>query len=137
MKLIYLVPILFGFTTITAQSLDSVGLDDDPILNTSEAELLQSIVVGSENGYSLNHKKAAFITGSAASRFEVKSDFFQHSILPWTSIGRCPSMSIVILTEEEKILSGGYDVLVLAWVVVLTKGRRKRIVKHLGAYDRM
>lgn len=132
MKLIQLVVLILLSCASTAQEPDSIGVNNSAKLNLHESQLLESLLKNSGIEYDLTLKKAAFIASSSASQFETKSHFFQHSILPWTLKGDSPSISMVTLTEDEKQLSGGYDVLVLGWVVILTKGRRKQIVKELA-----
>ena len=39
--------------------------------------------------------------------------------------------SAIFLTDEEKIKSGGYDVVVASWVKLLTDKRRRQIISEL------
>lgn len=101
------------------------------MLNTQEAELLNSLLKQSRNTFDFHGKKIAFITGSSGSRILSKADFFNTSVNPWLKNGETPQISMVKLTENEKNKSGGYDALVLSWVKVFTNKRKKKVIKQL------
>jgi len=41
---------------------------------------------------------------------------------------------MVRLSENEKVKSGGYDVLVFSWVKAYSPGTKKRLIKQLGTF---
>lgn len=105
-------------------------LSNNNSLNEKEVELLNSLLGITTDIYNFEGKKVAFITGSSGSHILHKSDFFETCINPWTAENKNPPIFIVQLNEKEKIKSGGYDVLVLAWVKVFTK--KEKVIKLLG-----
>ena len=64
-----------------------------------------------------------------------KKDYFE-DIKEWEKIDSKVATGIVVLTEEEKTRSGGYDVMVAYWVKRMTERRKKEIVRklHFGKY---
>ena len=74
----------------------------------------------------------AFIAGGTGSGILHKNVYFRDRVKPWLDKGFKPHISIVQLTQEEKIKSNGYDVLVLSWVKIFTDKQRSRIVKRLS-----
>jgi hypothetical protein len=100
-------------------------------LNADEAKLLNKLLNTSDTIH-LQDKRIAFITGSSGRIILSKKSFFQENITPWVEGNVRPILSIVVLNEEERAKSGGYEVLVLSWVKVFTSFHRRRIVKKLA-----
>jgi hypothetical protein len=115
-----------------AQSLDNLGIDNNPILNKDEVQLLNFLLVESRDTFDFNYKKVAFITGSNGRKIVTKSDYFQNSVNPWIEKVSKPQIFMIILTEDEKEKSGGYDVLVLSWVKIFTPKSQEKVIKQLG-----
>lgn len=132
MKILILAILLFGSFSLVAQNLDSIGIDNSPFLNNAEVILLHSLLEKQRGSFGFTDKKVAFVTGSSGSMIKAKSDYFKNSVKPWVENQLEPQIFMVLLTEAEKQRSGGYDVLVLSWVKVLTDRRKRKIVEYLG-----
>ena len=119
--------------TCQAKSQNFLGADDNPLLNAKEGHLLDSLLQGQRQGFEFTNKRISFIYGgSTGNAFQPKGDFFNKNVLPWTTKGETPGLQLIILTDAEKIRSGGYDALVVAWAKVLFTQRRKdRMLKKL------
>jgi len=104
----------------------------DEVLTKDEVELLNNLLKNQRDTFDFHKKKVAFITGSAGSRFLSKADFFT-KIKYWLDAGSVPSVFTVLLTEEEKYKSGGYDVFVLLWVKVFSIRQKKRMIERLNS----
>ena len=132
MRTLLIISTFLWVTGLFAQNSDSLGIDNNPLLNPSEVELFNLLLEESRDGFDFKDKKVAFITGSNGGTLVSKSDYFKNSIIPWIEKDSEPQMFMVKLTEVEKTKSGGYDVLVLSWVKVFTPKTQERIVTQLG-----
>jgi len=106
-------------------------IDHDEMLTKEEVELLNNLLKNQRDTFDFHKKKVAFITGSAGSRFLSKADCFGQ-IKRWLDSGDIPSVFMVLLTEEDKYKSGGYDAFVLLWVKVLSNRQKKRMIERLA-----
>jgi hypothetical protein len=103
----------------------------DEKLNKQEAEILNSLLESSRDMFDFNGKKIVFVTGSSGSRILSKTDFFNTCVNPWIAKGDTPQIFMVLLTQQEKEKSGGYDAIVLSWVKIFTDKQKKRIIEQL------
>lgn len=131
MRTLLFISTFFWTIGLFAQTSDSLGVDDNPIPNKSEVELLNSLLNETRADFNFADKKVAFITGSSGSKIVSKSDYFRCSVIPWIENGSEPQIFMVRLTEEEKLKSGGYDVLVLSWVKIFTPKRPEIVLRQL------
>ena len=132
MRILITISLFFWAFSLLAQNSDSLGIDDNPILNEREVELLNSLLAESRIEFDFADKKVAFITGSNGRTIVSKSDYFKHSVIPWIEKDSKPQIFMVKLTEDEKKESGGYDVIVLSWVKIFTPKSQERAIKYLG-----
>jgi hypothetical protein len=134
MKL-YITALLLILTIgLSAQTTDSLGLNDNPWLTKYESEYFNNQFKNQRNDFDFMNKKIAFVTGSSGSRHLTKTDYFEDikSGPKDNEIADTP----IFLTQEEKVKSGGYDVIMLSWVKLLTEKRRRQIVDELKAASR-
>lgn len=132
MKTVLFITTFFWTIGLLAQNSDSLGIDDNPILNKNEVELLNSLLNDTRDDFNFTDKKVAFITGSNGGTIVSKSNYFQNSVIPWIENDSEPQIFMVKLTEDEKLKSGGYDVLVLSWVKVFTPKTQEKVIRQLG-----
>ena len=130
-KIILLISItLISCTTMSQeQKISSKGYEE---LSIQESDLLNSLLEQSRDVFDFQGKKAAFITGSNGNKIISKSEYFSTCINPWLNDGITPQIGIVILSDEEKNQSGGYDAFVFSWVKIITNKQKKRIIKELS-----
>ncbi|MGQ7869397.1 hypothetical protein [Sunxiuqinia sp. sy24] len=131
MRTLIILSTLFLVFGSYAQSLDSLGIDNRPILNNYEVKLLNSLLEEQRDTFDFKNKKVAFITGSSGTKIISKSEYFNNSVIPWIEKDSSPQISMYQLTYEEKSKSGGYDILVLSWEKLFTDKRRKKTVEIL------
>ncbi len=132
MKFLILIITLFLTTTISAQSLDSLGIDNTSTLNSQEIYFLHTSLEKNLDTFDFANSKIAFVTGSSGSQLISKQDYFTTCVKPWTDKGSTPQIFVVRLTAEEKLKSNGYDAIVMSWVKVFTDKQRKKIIEQLG-----
>jgi hypothetical protein len=129
--------ILLGLLSFTVkhsalgQETNHVEEENDTTLNKNEAKLLNSYFSESRGEFDFHDKKIVFVSGSSGKTYITKSAYFD-DINQWNETNSRIATSLIILTEKEKKESGGYDVILTAWVKVLTAKRRAAIVKELG-----
>jgi hypothetical protein len=128
---------LFSVLTIGlfGQTVDSLGLDNNPRLNKYEAEYFNNEFKDQRNSFDFLDKKAAFITGSSAGKHLTKVDYF-NEVKSRLKDNYGMTHSAIFLADEEKIKSGGYDVVVASWVKLLTDKRRRQIIYELKILNR-
>jgi hypothetical protein len=116
---------------LKSQSLDSCGIDNNPKVNLKEGTFLNYFLEKNRKDYDFRNKKTAFIGGNGGGRIIPKKEFFD-TLKRYEKIDTSifNGSFIVLLTEKEKIKSGGYDVLITYWA----KGifNRKRLLKNLS-----
>ena len=132
MKNACLIFLLFAQTTFSQQT-DSLGLDNNPILNPYESAYFNDAFKDQRGDFDFTNARIAFVTGSSGSRLIDKQYFFLEMVKPWLQNNSKPALGFVRLNEAEKRRSGGYDAVVLVWVKVFTKQRQRKIVRKLGS----
>jgi hypothetical protein len=130
--IIIIITTFFFSIELSAQNIDSLGLDNSPFLNKDEVTLLNSLLEEQRNSLEFTNLKVAFITGSNGGTIVTKSDYFKNSVIPWIKDKLEPQIFMVKLTKEEKEQSGGYDVFVLSWVKVFTSKTQEKIIEQLN-----
>ncbi|MBD3892172.1 hypothetical protein [Olleya marilimosa] len=115
------------------QNLVECGIDNNPKLTQTESEFLTEYMNDEQlKNYDLTDKKVIFVTGNSAQQLGTKSEYFdqikqsnknENKIATW----------IVELNENERKISGGYDVIITYWVKILTKKRKNKIINEIKA----
>lgn len=111
------------------QNLDSMGINNEPYLNIYEVNFFNSIFLKRRKEFDFNKKKVAFITGSSGKTLSDKKKYFD---LEKERLSRGYSGNggaLIILNEEQKQETGGYDAIVLYWSKILPT--KKQFVKLL------
>jgi hypothetical protein len=131
MKNFLLILLISLSSAIQAQNLDSLGINDDYLLNSEEAKYLNKSVGTQLGTFDFNGKKVILSEGNSA-RIITKSDYFKRLVKPYLKDGKDMVNYLVILTDEEKKESCGFDAIIVAWSKIgLTKKRRKAIIKKM------
>ncbi len=125
--------ILFG----QISEVQKCGLDDDPNLNDTEAKYFNEVFKDKRGDFDFSEKRIAFYRGSAGTTLSSKSNYFyrfkngnseREDVHAWQAGGT----QLLILTNEEKELSGGYDAILVSWSKIRKEGKsRNRLVKKL------
>ena len=118
---------------LIGQNLAECGIDNNPKLTETESKFLTEYMNNEQQkSYELTGKKVIFVTGNSAHQFGTKSEYFDQ-IKEWNKNGNKIATWIVELNEDERKISGGYDVIIAYWVKVLTKKRKKKIINGIKA----
>ena len=131
--------ILFQTSILVAQvaEIEKCGLDDHPKLESYEANYFNQVYEDKKGTFDFSGKVIAFYTGSAGTTKSSKSNYFgglrnttkgDKNIHAWQAGGT----QLLILTNEEKELSGGYDAILVSWSKLRKEGKsRTKLVKRL------
>jgi hypothetical protein len=117
-----------------AQNLDSCGIDNNPTLSKDEALALNDYFKDQKGDFDFQNKKIAIIRGSAGSGIGSKQHYFR-DIRSWKQQNNRIASRLIVLNEEEKLQSGGYDALLTHWVMAhISERKKKKFVKKLPTY---
>lgn len=118
--------------------IEKCGLDDAPWLKSYEVNYFNQVFEEKRGTFDFSGKVIAFYKGSSGTTKSRKSDYFKglkqanngdQSIHAWQAGGT----QLLILTKEEKELSGGYDAILVSWSKLPKAGKaRTRLVKRLN-----
>lgn len=132
MKNILTILFVLFYSVAQAQNLDSLGVNDNYLLNSEEAKYLNESVKGQRGSFDFNNKKVVFSKGNHATLI-TKSNYFEIFVKPSLKSEGDMTNYLVILTDDEKKQSGGFDAIIVAWSKIgLTKSRRKTIIRKMG-----
>lgn len=110
--------------------LNSIGVDNNPLLNDYESAYINMILKKSRKGFDFKDKKVGFITGSSGKTISNKKNYFnmQKKSLENKNVP-CDNGILYIFDENQKKESGGYDAAIVFWSKVLIP--TKDVVKRL------
>jgi hypothetical protein len=133
MKIFLTITAFFISVNFFSQNLNELGIDDNPNLTEAESKFLIDYMTNEQRGnLDFKNKKVIFVTGSSGHLLGTKSKYFDN-IKEWNKNGNQIATWVVTLKENEKIYSGGYDVIVTYWVKIFTEKRKKKILKLVKA----
>ncbi|AUC74915.1 hypothetical protein [Olleya sp. Bg11-27] len=133
MKKIPIILLMLISINLIGQSLAECGIDNNPKLTQTESEFLNEYMTEAQRkNHDLTDKEVIFITGNSAHQIGTKSEYFNR-IKKWNENGNKIATWIVELNDDEKIKSGGYDVIVTYHVKLLTKRRKRIIINEIKA----
>lgn len=116
---------------------EKCGLDDSITLNQYEEGYFNEAFADRRGDFDFTGKKVAFFYGSSGTVPTTKANYFggikdsndKDNYHTWFANGT----QLVILTPEEKKLSGGYDAILISWSKIEVEGKRRaKLVKELG-----
>jgi hypothetical protein len=114
-------------------SIDSCGLNDEALLNKYESIYFNETFEKQRDGFQFEGKRIAFFEGNFGRNRNTKSEYFERWGRGWYLEESNLADMIVILTEQEKSDSGGYDAILVSWSKPgLPKAARRKVVSKLG-----
>ncbi|MEM6806201.1 MAG: hypothetical protein AAF696_32685 [Bacteroidota bacterium] len=140
LKNLILIYYLFCQSLILSAQVSAVakcGLDDQALLNEFEAHYYNEVFADRRGDFDFKGKMIAYFRGSAGSSLSNKSNYFyvvksdkvlEEEVHTWQARGT----QLVILSEEEKQFSGGYDAILISWSKMdRTAKAKKKLLKKL------
>lgn len=111
-------------------NLYELGLDENPQLTTIESGYFNNKFKSFKLKYDFTGFKVGFFYGNNGAKIQTKKDYFD-SVK--NRLGNCYSASydyLVKLTKEEKVESGGYDIIIVSWSKIIPT-EKERMIKEL------
>ena len=130
MKIYLAILISFLATGLFGQTIDSLGLDDNPQLTKYESDYFNKEFKDWIKDFDFTDKKIAFLTGSTANKHLTKTDYF-NEVKSRLKDNYGMTHSALYLKKKKKLKSG-YDAIVVSWVKLLTDKRRRQIMTELS-----
>ncbi|GAB4185823.1 MAG: hypothetical protein Kow00108_23270 [Calditrichia bacterium] len=131
LKIWLIILFIFNISYLYSQNIDSCGIDSISVLNNHESEFLNKYFITQRDTFNFKDKKIAFITGSSGNTIGNKKDYFD-AIREWKNkYNSRIHTSLIIITEEEKNKSGGYDAILIHWVKIFTDSRKSKVINRL------
>lgn len=110
--------------------LNSIGVDNNPLLNDYESAYINIIFKKSRKDFDFKDKKVGFITGSSGKTISNKKNYFNMQKKSLVNKNfPCDNGVLYIFNETQKKESGGYDAAIVYWSKVLIPA--KDVVKRL------
>lgn len=106
-----------------------LGLDVNPVLTKSESEYFNITFKDRKANYDFTNLKIGFFYGNNGAKNQTKKEYFD---LVKNRLGNCESASmdyLIKLTEEEKLESGGYDLIIVSWSKIIPTDKERMIKK--------
>lgn len=94
-------------------------------LNASESELLNKHFESTRGNFDFTGKQVAFFLSTSPWS---KKEFFQ-DLTEWNQNNQRMSNEFIILTDDQKEYSGGYDVFIYSWSKALIS--KKQVASHI------
>ena len=117
---------------------DSLGLDDDPSLNSMEARYFNIQVQHYRGEFDFRGKKVGFFLENNGKRMLNKKEYFDNwarEHLRSKDFGR---NQLFILSAKEKEQSKGFDALIVSWSEKgISEERKQQLIKKLSKFKRI
>ncbi len=138
MRFIFTLIFLVNFTAVIkgqAINIDSCGLDNSGVLTKWEIEYFKTSIRALQP-LDLENKMFAFAYGNFGNTVIGKKDYFEKWGRDYYTRNSGVSNILIRLSEEEKILSGGYDYIIVSWSKTLPAGKsRKKLIERVKLYS--
>ena len=138
MKFIYILLLSINLTSVIngqTINIDSCGLDVRSVLTKWEIEYFKTSI-RTLQPIDLENKMFAFAYGNFGKTVINKKDYFEKWGRDYYMRNSGVRNILLKLTEEEKILSGGYDYIIVSWSKTLAAGKsRKKLIERVKQYS--
>lgn len=125
--------LMFFVCSCRAQAMDSLGMDDYPLLNNSEALYFNNLTIAGKPGeFDFQDKRIAFVTGSSAIKIIDKKQYFDLWGREYLLTNAEMENSMLLLSESEKQLTGCDAILMTECKAKLNKCQRLKLVNRVA-----
>jgi hypothetical protein len=131
MKTVLLFILTLWQISLFGQLVDSLGIGDNKYLNRQESLLLSQELKDHTKTFDFTNKKLAFIGGTTGNIIWTKEDYFDIYVKPRIARKEKFHPVLIILTKEERRISGDYDALILMPVQTFSNKQKLKILKDL------
>ncbi len=113
------------------KNLDLLGHDNNNILSDYESDFFNVEFLHRRKAFDFKNKKVGFFIGNFGGSLWSKQEYFK-SYKERISTGLSGSMDyLLILTEEEKAASNGYDAIIVSWSKILVTSPSEKMLRRL------
>lgn len=113
--------------------IDSCGIDSSAMLNQYEVNYFNQSLEKQRkrSGFDFQGKKVGFAHGNYGNVAISKKEYFDHWGRKYYNDNLGVSNQLIVLTEEEKTQSGGYDAIIVSWskILISKKYNEELIIK--------
>jgi hypothetical protein len=129
MKKLLFILLFLSYLTGNAQS--DLNLSTEFRLTNSESKTLNYIFQKKRKAFDFNGKIVAFTEGTTGTHIVRKADFFVKYLNPVIEIKSRNVCALILLTNEEKLESGGFDAVIMSPAKIFANKQRKMLVSVL------
>lgn len=133
MKLLLGVCLVFPFISFAQNiQIDSCGLNNDSRLTKYEVDYFNEALDNQCcDSLELASCRILFLSGNLGFQASSKQHFFQSSGKPWFDQDDYPSMELIVLRSDERMLLPEYDAVLVTWSKIkCTEKMRKRFIAN-------
>jgi hypothetical protein len=113
------------------KNLSLLGLDNNDALSNYESDFFNGEFLQKRKEFNFTNKKVGFFVGNSGGNLWSKQEYFE-SYKERVSKGMSGSMDfLLILTEEQKKESNGYDAIIVSWSKIIVASPSKNMIKRL------
>lgn len=124
-----LINILVGLICVSGIAQTNSEVKADYTLTNKEASFLNTLFEKYRKDFDFQGKMVAYTIGTSGTQIEDKSAFFEKYLNNATHGNVC---SLIILTEKEKEISGGFDIVLMSPAKLFTEKHREIMIGELG-----
>ncbi len=114
-----------------SQNVENEKEKSNDSLSPQETEILNEIFSESDPDFDFQNKRIAYVAGTTGNIILTKDEFFKKYMDPIVDDEKRNVCNLIILTESEKIESGGYDAVILTPAKLFTDKDRNEMIKML------
>jgi RNase H-fold protein (predicted Holliday junction resolvase) len=112
-------------------NLYQLGLNNDEELSINEANFFNKSFFKEKKEFDFKNKKIGFFNGNNGSRLWSKKEYFDDLKQRASENRFGPLGYLIILTEEQKTETGGYDAVIVSWSKLLGEILTKKMITKL------
>ncbi|MDB5013789.1 MAG: hypothetical protein JWQ25_1991 [Daejeonella sp.] len=116
-------------------NIDSCGLDNKSKLTKWEIVYFKESIEALRS-IDLENKIFAFASGNFGNTIITKKDYFDRWGRKYYNNKNNVVNTLIVLTKEEKQLSGGYNYIIISWTKILPAGKsRKKLIERVRGHS--
>jgi hypothetical protein len=121
--------IMLWTNLIFGQEVDSLGLDNNSLLNRYESAFIKNQFEKDSIIFNFTNKRIAFY--QSLTGFKSKQEYFD-DCREWLENGQNGALQIIILNESEQKESGGFDAIIVSWSkILITPKMKSKLIDEL------
>lgn len=133
-RFLVILTLIISFST-RGQNIDSLGVTKNSQLNKYESAYLNEVFAKKRGDFDFTNKRIVYFVGSNNYKPWNKKDYFE-SVKNTIRDGTTMQHQLLILSKKEKVNSGGFDAIIVAWSkITIMKGDKKKLINNIKKSD--